>query len=86
MDMGVIESGIKKIVAEILGIEFSRVTANADFVANLGADSIHLMDIILGIEKKFEIVIPSEDRGQIRTLAQAFDYIVEAIRKQKKQP
>jgi len=84
MDMGAVEGEVKTIVAGVLNVKFPRITAYADFVVNLEADSLKIMDIIMDIEKKFNITVPSKDVGKIKNLAQTVEYITEAINKQKK--
>ena len=55
-----IEQDIRKLVAEILETEPEKIDGNANFVKDLGMDSMMALEILAGIEKKYRIVIPEE--------------------------
>ena len=57
---------IKALVAENLGVEESKITENSSFKEDLGADSLDLFEMVMGLEEEFEIEIPTEDLGTDR--------------------
>jgi len=59
--MSDIESRVKKIIAEQLGVEESQVTSEKAFVADLGADSLDTVELVMALEDEFGIEIPDED-------------------------
>lgn len=66
---------IKALVAENLGVEESKITENASFKEDLGADSLDLFEMVMGLEEEFEIEIPTEDLEQIVTVGDVVKYI-----------
>ena len=72
--MSDIEARVKKIIAEQLGVEESQVTAEKSFVADLGADSLDTVELVMALEDEFEMEIPDEQAEKITTVQQAVDY------------
>ena len=70
---------IKTVIVEQLGVDESIVTPNASFVDDLGADSLDVVDLIMGIEEEFDIEIADEDAEAISTVGDAVNYIKERI-------
>ena len=68
-------SQIKKIVVEKLDVNESKITENAKFIDDLGADSLDTVELIMQFEEEFEIEIPDEDAEKILSVKQAVDYI-----------
>ena len=66
---------IKKIIVEQLGIDEDKVTMDASFIDDLGADSLDMVELIMAIEEEFEIEIPTEDLEQIVTVGDVVKYI-----------
>ena len=72
--MSDIEARVKKIIAEQLGVEESQVTNAKAFVADLGADSLDTVELVMALEDEFGIEIPDEDAEKISTVQNAIDY------------
>ena len=69
---------LKKIVAIVvdkLDVEEDKVTVDAQFIDDLGADSLDTVELIMEIEEQFEIDIPDEDAEKIQSVKDALDYI-----------
>ena len=70
---------LQGIIAEVLNIEPEDVTRAATFVDDLGADSLDIFQIIMGIEEEFDIEIPNEAAEQIVTVGDAVEQIKNAL-------
>ena len=66
---------VKKVVVDRLKVSADEVTEAASFVDDLGADSLDVVDLVIGFEDEFEIQIPDEDAEKIQTVKQAVEYI-----------
>ena len=66
---------VKKIVVEHLGVEPDKVTENASFIDDLGADSLDTVELVMAFEKEFDIDIPDEEAEKLRTVGQAMKYL-----------
>ena len=66
---------VKKVVADRLKVSDSEITETASFIDDLGADSLDVVDLVIGFEDEFEIQIPDEDAENIKNVQQAVDYI-----------
>ena len=73
--MSDIAERVKKIVVEHLGVEESKVTPEASFIDDLGADSLDIVELVMAFEEAFELEIPDEDAEKIATVKDAIDYI-----------
>lgn len=73
--MSKIEDRIKKIIAEQLGVEESKVVPEASFVEDLGADSLDTVELVMALEEHCEIEIPDEDAQKILTVRDAIEYV-----------
>ena len=67
---------LREIIGEVLNIDTDTITADTTFVDDLGADSLDIFQIIMGMEEEYDIELESEAAEQIRTVGDA----VEAIR------
>ncbi|GBF07579.1 acyl carrier protein [Deinococcus aerius] len=66
---------VKEVIVEKLGVDADKVTPEARFVEDLGADSLETVELIMGLEDRFGISISDEDAEKIRTVQAAVDYI-----------
>lgn len=66
---------VKKVVVEQLGANEDEVTLTASFVDDLSADSLDVVELVMGLEEEFDIEIPDEDAEKITTVAEAVNYI-----------
>lgn len=73
--MSVTEEQVKKIVVEHLGIDESKVTPEARFIDDLGADSLDTVELVMAFEEKFSIEIPDDAAETILTVKNAIDFI-----------
>ena len=70
---------LQSIIAEVLNIDADEVTMDKTFVDDLGADSLDVFQIIMGIEEEFDIEIPNDAAENISTVADAVDAIKNAL-------
>ena len=68
---------VKAVIVEQLGADESTVTLEASFVDDLGADSLDIVELIMGLETEFDLEIPDEEAEKIRTVGDAVNYIKE---------
>jgi len=73
--MSNIADRVKSIIVEKLGVEESEVTPEASFTNDLGADSLDTVELIMELEKAFNISIPDEEAENIGTVGQAIEYL-----------
>lgn len=66
---------VKKIVVEHLGVDEEKVTKNASFVDDLGADSLDTVELVMAFEEEFGCEIPDEAAEKILTIQDAINYI-----------
>lgn len=74
---------VQDIIVEQLGVEKTKVTLEANFTNDLGADSLDTVELVMAIEEEFSIEIPDEDAEKIATLDQAIRFIEQAVDKNK---
>nr|YP_009244033.1 acyl carrier protein [Gelidium elegans]AMK96275.1 acyl carrier protein [Gelidium elegans] len=72
---------VKKIIVQQLGVEEKKVTLQANFAKDLGADSLDTVELVMAIEEEFSIEIPDDDAAKIATLGQAINFIEQAVSK-----
>ena len=70
---------LQQIIAEVLNVEPDEITMDTTFVDDLGADSLDVFQIIMGIEEEFDIEIPNEAAESIVTVADAVEQIKNAV-------
>ena len=65
---------VKKIVVEHLGVESEKVTEEASFIDDLGADSLDIVELVMAFEEEFGVEIPDDAAEKITTVKDAIDY------------
>ncbi len=70
---------LKKIIGEVLNVDEDEITMDTTFVDDLGADSLDVFQIIMGIEEEFDIEIANEEAENIITVADAVEQIKNAM-------
>ena len=73
-----VESKVKEIIIDKLGVDESEVVAEANFTNDLGADSLDTVELIMEFEKEFDIQIPDDQAESIATVGSAIEYIEKA--------
>ena len=70
---------LKSIVSDRLDVEEDQVTPEKNFVEDLGADSLDIVELIMGIEEEFDIEIPDEDAEKLTSVGEAMNYTLTKI-------
>lgn len=73
--MSEIADRVKSIVVEKLGVEPEKVTEEANFITDLGADSLDTVELIMDFEKEFGATIPDKEAEKIKTVGDAIAYL-----------
>lgn len=73
---------LRDIIVEVLNVDETEVTMESTFIDDLGADSLDVFQIIMGIEKEFDIEIPNEEAEKIVTVGDAVEQIKKAVSEQ----
>ncbi len=68
---------VKKIVVEHLGVEAEKMTEDASFIDDLGADSLDIVELVMAFEEEFGVEIPDDAAEKISTVSDAIKYIDE---------
>lgn len=66
---------IKEVIVEQLGVDAERVVANANFIDDLGADSLDIVELVMAMEEEFDIEIPDEDAERLKTVEDVVNYL-----------
>ena len=75
--MATVYERVRGIIAERLGVDEEKVTEDAEFIGDLNADSLDLVEVIMAMEQEFGVEISDEDAENIRTVGDAVRYISE---------
>lgn len=73
---------LRDIIVEVLNVDETEVTMELTFIDDLGADSLDVFQIIMGIEEEFDIEIPNEEAEKIVTVGDAVEQIKKAVSEQ----
>lgn len=79
--MSEVQSKIKQIIVDELGVDEAEVTENARFIEDLGADSLDLVELVMRFEEEFDIEIPDEDAEKIQAVRDAYAYVEQQQKK-----
>jgi len=71
---------VKEIVSQQLDVDLAEVKEEAQFIEDLGADSLAIVELVLAFEEQFEIDIPDEDTEKIGTVGEAIKYIQDHVK------
>jgi acyl carrier protein len=74
-----IEERIRNIIVEQLDVPETDITPEADFIDDLGADSLDIVELVMAMEETFDVEIPDEDAEHIRKVQDAYNYIKERV-------
>lgn len=70
---------IREVAVEVLGVDADKVTADARFKEDLDADSLDLVELVMGLEERFDISVPEEDLEGVATVGQAADLVIAKV-------
>ena len=70
---------IKTVIADQLGVDESSITMDSAFIDDLGADSLDVVEFIMGLENEFDLEIPDEDAETITTVGDVVEYIRDRV-------
>lgn len=70
---------VREIIAQELGVEQEKVVDDANFVDDLGADSLDTVELVMAFEEEFGIEIPDEDAERMQTVSEAIAYLNEKV-------
>jgi acyl carrier protein len=68
--------GLRDVAVEVLAVEPDAVTESASFAEDLDADSLDLVEFVMGLEERFDISVPEEDLDGVTTVGQAVDLVL----------
>jgi acyl carrier protein len=74
-----LETRVKEIIADQLGVEIEKLRDDANFVQDLGADSLDVVELVMAFEEEFGIEIPDEDAEKIRTVGDVINYLKQRV-------
>jgi acyl carrier protein len=77
IDMSDAAAKVREIIANELGVELEKVTDEASFVEDLGADSLDTVELVMAFEEEFSIEIPDEDAEKMQSVGDAIRYLME---------
>lgn len=71
---------VKEIIIEKLGVDAEKVTDDASFVEDLGADSLDTVELVMDLEEEFDLEIPDEEAEKLTTVGSAIKYLEEKLK------
>jgi acyl carrier protein len=72
-------AALREVAVEVLNVEPSAVTEDARFKEDLDADSLDLVELVMGLEERFDISVPEEDLDGVNTVGQAVDMVMAKV-------
>ena len=79
MSTHAIETKVKSIIADQLGVGEDEIKPESSFIEDLGADSLDIVELVMAMEEEFDIEIPDEDAERIQTIGDATAYLKEKL-------
>lgn len=70
---------LKELVMDRLNVEEDQIKSDASFVEDLGADSLDIVELIMGIEEEFDVEIPDEDAEKLTNVGEALAYVKQKL-------
>jgi acyl carrier protein len=70
-----VESKIKSIIADQLGVGEDEIKPESSFIEDLGADSLDIVELVMAMEEEFEVEIPDDEAENIKTVGDAINYV-----------
>ena len=74
-----VEDRIAELIVEQLGVSRDKVVPEASFIDDLGADSLHIVELVMAMEEEFNVEIPDDDAEKIQTIGDAVSYLKEKL-------
>ncbi len=74
-----VQAKVKDIIVQQLGVDLDKVTTEASFVDDLGADSLDVVELVMAFEEEFGVEIPDEDAEKIATVKDAVDFLSQKL-------
>ncbi len=74
-----IETKVKQLIIDTIGVEESQITEDASFTDDLGADSLDAVELVMNLESEFKIEIPDEDAEKLSNLKETVAYIYKKL-------
>ncbi len=74
-----LEERVKNLVVTQLGVDTSKVTKEASFIDDLGADSLDTVELVMAFEEEFDLEIPDEDAQRMRTVSDIINYLKDKV-------
>lgn len=74
-----VQAKVKDIIVQQLGVDLDKVTTDASFVDDLGADSLDVVELVMAFEEEFGVEIPDEDAEKISTVKDAVDFLSQKL-------
>ena len=72
-------TALREVAVEVLSVEPDAVTEDARFKEDLDADSLDLVELVMGLEERFDIAVPEEDLENVTTVGQAVDLVMSKV-------
>lgn len=70
-----VEERVRNIIVDQLAVEAEKVTPNASFIDDLGADSLDIVELVMTMEEEFDLDIPDEDAEKMKTVGDVVNYV-----------
>ena len=74
-----LEERVKGLVVTQLGVDAAKVTTNASFIDDLGADSLDTVELVMAFEEEFDLEIPDDDAQKMKTVADVIGYLKDKV-------